>query len=246
MERHLLHDLHLYWWKSYRKNDHTCYNWFFFDVRDLWPESAVKLGELTRPRAIRWATWLEESCYARAQKIIVVVDHMLRRLVERGIAPDKLKLIRNGANTDLFRPDPDRRQEIRTELGLNGEFLLLYAGLHGLVYDLVAIMDVAALLKDYRDIKLLFVGDGPTKAATVARAEVLALDNVMFLPTQPIQRIAGFFNAADVTLAPLRKPEDAAALGAELRTLDEVFREADVVSLHTPNLPETRGRSDWR
>ena len=40
---------------------------------------------------------------------------------------------------------------------------------------------------------------------------------------------------------PFVSAEDAAALGVRLVPLDEVFRQADVVSLHTPNLPETRG-----
>ncbi|HEC33773.1 MAG TPA: glycosyltransferase WbuB, partial [Chloroflexi bacterium] len=40
-----------------------------FEVRDLWPESAVALGELENPRFIRWATWLEECCYRRAWRI---------------------------------------------------------------------------------------------------------------------------------------------------------------------------------
>jgi len=35
--------------------------------------------------------------------------------------------------------------------------------------------------------------------------------------------------------------QDAATLGVELCGLDELFRRADVISLHTPNLPETRG-----
>ena len=40
---------------------------------------------------------------------------------------------------------------------------------------------------------------------------------------------------------PFLSEAEAAALGVELRSLDEVFQESDVVSLHTPNLPETRG-----
>ncbi len=36
-------------------------------------------------------------------------------------------------------------------------------------------------------------------------------------------------------------PEEALALGVELVTLEELFRRSDVVSLHTPELPETRG-----
>ncbi len=123
---------------------------FFFEVRDLWPESAVKLGQLTRPRAIRWATWLEESCYHRARKIVVTAAEMVARLQERGLPAEKLVLIRNGANSDLFRPDPGRRADIRAELGYNGEFVLLYAGLHGLVYDLEGVMDVADALRDKR------------------------------------------------------------------------------------------------
>jgi len=201
---------------------------FFFEVRDLWPESAVKLGQLTRPRAIRWATWLEESCYRRARKIIVTAAEMVARLQERGLPAEKIVLIRNGANSDLFRPDPGRRADIRAELGFDGQFILLYAGLHGLVYDLEGVMDVAASLRDKADIQWLFVGDGPTKAATVARAGELGLENVLFLPPQSRQRIAGFFNAADITLAPLRKPQIAG--GFPVKVYDSMASEVPVIA----------------
>jgi phosphoglycerate dehydrogenase-like enzyme len=49
------------------------------------------------------------------------------------------------------------------------------------------------------------------------------------------------FDVRIVAYDPFAKPADAAALGVELVSLDEVFARADVVSLHTPNLPETRG-----
>ena len=45
-----------------------------FEVRDLWPESAVALGELRNQRAIDWATRLEEACYDRAQRIVVITE----------------------------------------------------------------------------------------------------------------------------------------------------------------------------
>ena len=89
-----------------------------FEVRDLWPESAVALGELTNPCFIRWATWLEERCYARARRIIVVTQGIHDRLIERGLSAEKLVLIPNGANTDLFRPRPDEGAALRRELGL--------------------------------------------------------------------------------------------------------------------------------
>ena len=77
-----------------------------FEVRDLWPESAVQLGELSHPRAVRLATWLEETCYQRAGHIVVATQGIFNRLVERGYLDTKLTLIPNGANTELYTPQP--------------------------------------------------------------------------------------------------------------------------------------------
>ncbi|MGC9348860.1 MAG: hydroxyacid dehydrogenase [Anaerolineae bacterium] len=49
------------------------------------------------------------------------------------------------------------------------------------------------------------------------------------------------FDLHVIAYDPYVNAEDAAALGVELVSLDEVFRRADVVSLHTPKLPETLG-----
>lgn len=49
------------------------------------------------------------------------------------------------------------------------------------------------------------------------------------------------FDVRVIAYDPFVKPDDARALNVELCPLEEVFRRADVVSLHTPNLPETQG-----
>jgi len=49
------------------------------------------------------------------------------------------------------------------------------------------------------------------------------------------------FDLSIIAYDPFLKPEQARALGVELVGLDEVFSRADVVSLHIPNLAETRG-----
>ena len=79
----------------------------FFEVRDLWPESAVALGELNSPRAIALAEWLERTCYRRAEQIVVVTQGIYRRMLERGYPLEKLTLILNGANTELFQFQPE-------------------------------------------------------------------------------------------------------------------------------------------
>ena len=103
-----------------------------FEVRDLWPESAVELGELSNPTAIRLASRLENLCYSRAKKIIVVTQTILNTLADRGIPPEKLALIPNGANTDLFQYQPDSREHLREKIGLKEKFVAVYAGIHGI------------------------------------------------------------------------------------------------------------------
>jgi colanic acid biosynthesis glycosyl transferase WcaI len=179
---------------------------FVFEVRDLWPESAVALGELRHPRAIALAGKLERMCYNRARRIVVVTRGIQQRLEERGFG-DKVVLIPNGANTDLFRPDPEAGSALRTELGLTGKFLVLYAGIHGLAQGLATVLRAAQQLEDVPDAHFVFVGEGPKKAELLELKDRLGLTNVTMLPERPRHEMPAFLSAADVALVPLRKLE---------------------------------------
>jgi glycosyltransferase involved in cell wall biosynthesis len=178
-----------------------------FEVRDLWPESAIALGELKSPRFIRWSTWLEESCYRRARRIVVVTEGIRQRLIERGIPEEKLALIPNGANTDLFRPDPEAGLALRQELGMGASFLVIYAGIHGVAQRLETVLEAADRLSQDPRIKFLFVGDGPCKADLLRLKEERRIENVTMLDSQPRKAIPAFLSAADVALVPLRRLE---------------------------------------
>ncbi len=176
-----------------------------FEVRDLWPETAVALGELSSPRFIRWATWLEERCYSRAPRIVVVTKGIADRLLERGIPHSKLALIPNGANVELFQPRPEAGRKLRDELELTERFVVIYAGIHGVAQGLEDVLRAAAQLSHARHIHFLFVGDGPCKADLVALKQDLRLDNLTMLDAQPREAIPAFLSAADVALVPLRR-----------------------------------------
>jgi len=178
-----------------------------FEVRDLWPESAVALGELRNPLFIRWATWLEELCYHRARRVVIVTAGIRDRLLERGFPPKQLALIRNGANTDLFRPQPGAGEALRHELGVGDQFLVLYAGIHGIAQGLEIVLQAARRLEDADHIRCLFVGDGPCKADLLRLREQLGLSNVIMLDAQPREAIPAYLSAADIALVPLRRLE---------------------------------------
>ncbi|HSN74663.1 MAG TPA: glycosyltransferase family 4 protein [Anaerolineae bacterium] len=181
---------------------------FVFEVRDLWPESAVALGELSSPRAIAWAGKLEELCYNRASRIVVVTEGIRQRLLSRGFPAGKLALIPNGANTELFQPQPELGQRFRAEHGLApNAFVAAYAGIHGIAQGLETLLDAAAALRNDPGICFVLVGEGPVKAELQALRAELALDNVLMLPEQPRAAMPAILSAADAAIVPLRKLE---------------------------------------
>ena len=116
-------------------------------MRDLWPESAVALGELNNPRAVRLADEVARLCYRRARCIVAVTRDMVARLEARGIPPPKIQLIPNGANVEQFHPVPAEVRPLRAELGLEGMFVVLYAGIHGLAQGMESLVEAARLLR---------------------------------------------------------------------------------------------------
>jgi colanic acid biosynthesis glycosyl transferase WcaI len=174
------------------------------EVRDLWPESAIALGELSGRWAIALAEWLERACYRRARYIIVVTQGILDQLLARGIQPGKLHLVPNGTNIELFVERTHEAASLRVKLGLAGRFIAIYAGIHGIAQGLETLIEAARLLHDESDVHFLFVGEGPVKSRVMAMAQAYHLGNVTFHPEVPREQMPVFLSAADVALVPLR------------------------------------------
>jgi colanic acid biosynthesis glycosyl transferase WcaI len=177
---------------------------FVFEVRDLWPESAVALGELNNPRAIAAAERLESLLYRRASQVIAVTRGIRDRLMERGLPESKVALIGNGANTEHFRFDSRTREEVRHKLGLQDNFVAMYAGIHGIAQGLETVLDAAARLHADPRIVFVLVGEGPRKSALVERLSDLGLKNVRFMPEVPSAEMPGYLSAADCSVVPLK------------------------------------------
>jgi glycosyltransferase involved in cell wall biosynthesis len=165
------------------------------------------MGELQNPRVIAWATELEEACYRRARQIVVATGGIRRRLIERNLPTSKITFIPNGANIQIFRPRPEEGKQRRTELGLNGKFIVLYAGILGVAQGLETLVEAARLLAAHDDIHFLLIGDGPKKNDTLALAARARVNNVALLGEKPQKEMAGYFSTADVALVPLRNLE---------------------------------------
>ena len=188
-----------------------------FEVRDLWPESAIALGELTNPLFIHLATLLEEACYRRAKRIVLTTNEMVDYLLGRGYDGVKLKVVRNGANPDLFQFNSEARQRIRKELELADCFVVVYAGLLGIAQGLGTSLEAAAqIMKLEQAVHFLFIGDGPVRTKLIEQTQALELDNVTFLPAQPRKNIPDYPSAGDAALVPLIRQRLVGALPSKM------------------------------
>jgi glycosyltransferase involved in cell wall biosynthesis len=178
---------------------------FVFNVSDIWPQSAIELGMLRNPIAIRVAEMFERHLYRRASRITVPVPGMVDRLAARGIPRDKLVLLTNGVDTTTFQPQPPDPEYAR-QLGLDGRKMFLYAGTHGLSHGLDVILEAAKLTND-PDILYVLAGEGADKAALVSKAKAQHLTNVLFLPNQPRSMMPALLNLAYASILSLKRLE---------------------------------------
>jgi len=181
---------------------------YVFEVRDLWPESIRAVGAMKQSALLDWLEKLELFLYRKAAAVVSVTNAFKANLAGRGIDPDKIHVVTNGADLSLFHPRP-RDAELVERLGLSGKFVAGYIGTHGLAHSLETLLEAARLLQaDGRDeIRLLFLGNGAAKAALVARAAELKLGNVLFVDTVPKAEVVRYWSLLDVSIIHLRNAE---------------------------------------
>lgn len=177
---------------------------FIFNVSDLWPESAVKLDVLHNKALIKASTWLEEFCYKKAAAVTGQTQGIVDNIVNRGFDKNKVHLITNGVDTEFFKKE-NRDEEFRKQIGIDGKFALCYAGIHGLAQGLEVIVNAAEMIKDYKDIQIVFIGDGPEKNKLIDMTKEKNLENITFLPVQPKSKMPKIIASMDATIIPLKK-----------------------------------------
>ncbi|MDQ3224336.1 MAG: glycosyltransferase family 4 protein, partial [Gemmatimonadota bacterium] len=178
---------------------------FVFEVRDIWPQSIVAVGALPQNHPAIWALErLELQLYARAKRIVVVTDSFVDELSARGVPREKLKVIKNGVDLELFKPSA-RENAVRSELGLRpSDFMCLYVGTHGMAHGLSTMIEAADRVRERQDIRFVFVGEGADKPALKKLAAEKQLRNVTFVDKQSRERIPEFLAASDLNLVLLR------------------------------------------
>jgi glycosyltransferase involved in cell wall biosynthesis len=169
------------------------------DVRDLWPDIAVVLGQLPEGPPLELARRLERGLYRSASRITAVTEPFKEHIEANG-GEGKVSVIYNGTSPlylDAGRTDPDRgRLDFPAD-----RFVLTYAGNLGIAQGLEAAVEAAGDLDD--DFQLLLVGDGPRRPALEEMAGRLPAGRVQFRGLVPPEEAARIMRASDALLVPL-------------------------------------------
>jgi colanic acid biosynthesis glycosyl transferase WcaI len=176
-----------------------------FHVQDLQPDAAIELGMLRPGTLTALLLRLERACYAIADRVSTISPGMMTRIESKGIERSKLFLLRNWANDDVVAP-LDRDTALRREWGLTPEhFVALYSGNLGQKQGLESLLLAAGRLASEPRVRVVIVGDGVERAALERKAAGLGLNNVLFRPLQPVERLAELLATADVCVMPQKK-----------------------------------------
>lgn len=180
-----------------------------FEIRDLWPESAIDTGVLTNKYLIKLAYLVEKFVYNKATLINVLTPAFYKTLVEKKkISTDKLIMIPNAADFSLSEEVEKNfdRESFRKENDLDGKFVITYVGAHGVANYLEQILETALLLRD-TNVLFLLIGQGMEKAKLIEMAGQLKVDNVRFLDPVPKKDVFKYILASEMGASVLKNVE---------------------------------------
>ena len=173
---------------------------FVYNIRDLYPDMAVG-GDIVHPShwVDRWER-MHRRALKQAGRVIVLGEDMRNRILSKGVSPDRVVVVRDGAILPASMPPSD--DPVVQEIRCGFPFVALHAGNLGFYGAWQTLLKAAEILRN-ENTGLVFIGDGANRAALQSSAA--ALPNVRFLPFRPAAHIPHVMAAGDVHIVTVRR-----------------------------------------
>ena len=180
---------------------------FVFEVRDLWPESAIDTGVLTNKWIIKCAYWFEHFVYRNARLINVLTPAFYQKLkTVKKVPESKLIMIPNASDFSLSEEllaHFDRR-EFRKKMDLEGRFVITYVGAHGVANHLKQIVEAGKRLSDTQ-VLFLLIGQGMEKENLKKMVADMEVKNVRFINSVPKKEVFKYILSSEMGASVLKK-----------------------------------------
>jgi glycosyltransferase involved in cell wall biosynthesis len=173
-------------------------------TQDVFPEIAVKLGRLTNPAVIVALRLLVNFSLRRADRVVVIGETMKKRVIDKGVRADRIRVISNWGDAASVTPQPRDNRWSRKH-GFVDKFVVMHFGNVGHAQDLDTLIRATTLLRDLDDLVVPVIGVGARLAELKELARILEADAVQFLPWQAYERRAEPISAADLHVVGLAR-----------------------------------------
>jgi glycosyltransferase involved in cell wall biosynthesis len=180
---------------------------YLFEIRDLWPESAIDTGVLKNKLIIKFAYWFEGFVYRKAAKINVLTPAFRQALIDqKGVAHEKIAFIPNAADFSLSEEllNEFDAKAFKKSLNLDDKFIITYVGAHGVANHLIQVVETAELLKGTK-VHFLMIGDGMQRQELIEESQKRGLKNIDFIASVPKKEVFKYILASDMGTSVLKK-----------------------------------------
>jgi len=169
-------------------------------VQDFEIDAAFDLGVLSSPKLRRIVSKMEHWLMSQFDRVSTISDQMMLQLDAKNVSPEKQVLFPNWVDIAHIYPI-EFPSTFRKTLSIPEQnIIFLYSGNMGEKQGLEIVIEAARQLGGYEDITFVMCGQG----AAYSRLRNLAdgLENIRWLPLQPLEKLNDLLNMADVHLLP--------------------------------------------
>jgi colanic acid biosynthesis glycosyl transferase WcaI len=168
------------------------------DIRDLWPEYAIVIGELKSKLAIV-ASRITESIFYRRCFAFITISEGLKRGIEQKTKDKKVFIVMNGSSIPDSKDYADKSANCFTRPEIN----VCYAGVVGLLQPIQDIVDAAQITSCDPTINYTIIGDGVKRESLENQLLSKNLTNITFMGALPQSKTLDFLLQSDVAVVPL-------------------------------------------
>lgn len=176
-----------------------------FNVSDLWPESAEKLGVVTNKNMLKLAYNLEAKLY-NASVLITGQTQGICQNINHRFPYTKTYWLPNGVDMNYYNPSVISEGDFRLNNSIApNDFVFLYAGIIGIAQGLEIIIEAANKVKDKTNLKFVLLGNGPEKPRLLELKNQYQLNNVVFIDFVPKSQMPSVLKSVNAAIIPLKK-----------------------------------------
>lgn len=174
------------------------------NIQDIYPESVIELGKLSREGKIaRWLRLLDAWIGRQADCLVTLSQGFANFYREaREVPAEKIRIVPNWLDGEKIKPGP-RVGAFRETHGISPEtFVVMFAGNVGAVAGVQNVIRTAALLKDEPRLLFVIAGDGSARPECESLARGLQAENVTFFYPLHRSKVSDVQAAADLLVLP--------------------------------------------